>query len=71
MSFSEAATAFGDALSITIPDPGHSVGEARFILMGLSFRGRLVVVAHADKGDSLRIINARLATRAERRFYEH
>ena len=70
VSFSEAATAFGDALSITIPDPEHSVGEAGFILVGLSYRDRLVVVAHADTGDSLRIINARLATKAERPFYE-
>lgn len=68
--FSEAATAFGDPLSITIPDPEHSVGEARFILVGLSYLGRLVVVAHAETNDSIRIISARLATKAERRTYE-
>jgi uncharacterized protein len=68
--FSEAATAFGDPLSITIPDPAHSIGEARFILVGLSYLGRLVVVAHAETGDSIRIISARLATNAERRSYE-
>ena len=68
--FSEAATAFGDPLSITIPDPEHSEGEARFILVGLSYLGRLVVVAHAENEDSIRIISARLATRAERRSYE-
>lgn len=70
MSFSEAATAFGDPLSITIPDPEHSIGEARFVLLGLSYLGRLLVVAHADAGDSLRIISARLATRAEQKYYE-
>ena len=70
VAFSEATTAFGDPLSITIPDPEHSFGEARFILMGLSYQGRLVVVAHADADDSIRIISARLATRAERKFYE-
>ena len=70
VTFSEAVTAFGDPLSITIPDPEHSFGEARFILMGLSYRGRLVVVAHTDADDSIRIISARLATRAERKFYE-
>jgi uncharacterized DUF497 family protein len=70
VTFSEAASAFGDPLSITIPDPGHSVGEARFILMGLSYQGRLVVVAHSEVQDSIRIISARMATRAERRFYE-
>ena len=68
--FSEAATAFGDPLSITIPDPAHSIGEARFILVGLSYLGRLVVVGHAETGDSIRIISARLATNAERRSYE-
>lgn len=68
--FSEAATAFGDPLSITVPDPAHSVGEARFILVGLSYLGRLVVVAHAETNDSIRIISARLATKAERRTYE-
>jgi len=55
--FSEAATAFGDPLSITIPDPAHSVGEARFILVGLSYLGRLVVVAHAETDDSTRLIH--------------
>ena len=46
VTFAEAATAFGDPLSITIPDPDHSFGEARFILLGVSFQGRLVVVVH-------------------------
>jgi len=68
--FSEAATACGDPLSITIPDPERSVGEARFVLVGLSYLGRLVVVAHAETEDSIRIISARLATKAERRSYE-
>ena len=70
VSFPEAATAFGDPLSLTIPDPEHSLGEARFLLLGLSYKGRLIVVAHSERGGSLRIINARLASKAERRFYE-
>tara|TARA_R110002096_G_scaffold55078_1_gene141791 strand:+ start:221 stop:499 length:279 start_codon:yes stop_codon:yes gene_type:complete len=70
VAFSEAATAFGDPLSVTIPDAGHSEGEARYILLGLTYRGRLVVAAHAESADSIRIISARLATNAERRFYE-
>jgi hypothetical protein len=70
VSFSEAATAFGDPLSITIPDPDHSVGEARFILVGLTYLGRLVVVAHVEDHDTVRIISARPATSAERRSYE-
>ena len=69
-TFAEAATAFGDPLSITIPDPDHSIGEARFILLGVSFQGRLVVVVHTEAHDSIRIIRARLATRAERKSYE-
>ena len=70
VAFSEAATAFGDALSLTIPDPAHSSGEARFILIGLTYLGRLVVVAHVESDDSIRIISARSATKAERRIYE-
>lgn len=70
VSFAEAATAFGDPLSITIPDPSHSEGEARFILLGLSFRNRLVVVAHVENEDAIRIISARTASNAERRSYE-
>ena len=70
VSFAEAATAFADPLSVTISDPEHSVGEARFALLGLSYLGRLVVVAHAETDDSIRLISARLATKAERRSYE-
>ena len=70
VSFPEAATAFGDPLSITIADPDHSVGELRFLLVGLSSRHRLVVVAHTEQGDEIRIINARPATRRERYAYQ-
>jgi uncharacterized DUF497 family protein len=69
VSFEEAATAFGDRLSLTIADPDHSEGEQRFLLVGESYQGRLVVVAHTDRGDSVRLISARLATRRERRAY--
>jgi uncharacterized protein len=70
VGFLEAATAFADPLSITIPDPDHSIGEARFILIGQSDRRRLVVVAHVERGELIRIISARLATRRERKTYE-
>jgi uncharacterized protein len=70
VGFPEAATAFADPLSITIPDPDHSVGEARYILIGQSDRRRLVVVAHVERGDLIRIISARLAGRHERNTYE-
>ena len=70
VGFPEAATAFADPLSLTIPDPDHSVGEERFILIGQSVRRRLVVVAHVERGDLIRIISARLATRRERKTYD-
>ncbi len=70
VSFEEAVTAFYDPLSRTIADPDHSDEEPRFILIGLSSHGRLLVVAHADLGDRIRIISARLATRRERWTYE-
>jgi uncharacterized protein len=70
ISFKEAATVFGNSLSITYADPDHSIDENRFITIGGSRKGRLLMVAHTDRGDSIRIINAREATRQERQFYE-
>ena len=70
VSFMEASTAFADPLSITIPDPDHSVGEERFVLIGLSDRQHLVVVAHVERSDLIRIISARPANRYERKTYE-
>ena len=70
VSFEEAATVFGDSLSLTIEDPGHSMEEERFITIGLSLRHRILVVVHTDRGDSVRIISARVATRRERKGYE-
>jgi uncharacterized DUF497 family protein len=70
VSFEEAVTAFGDLLSFTVPDPDHSADENRFLLLGLSDQNRLLVVAHVERGDDTRIINARLATRRERMKYE-
>jgi uncharacterized protein len=66
----EASTAFADPRSITIPDPDHSVGEERFVLIGLSDRQHLVVVAHVERSDLIRIISARPANRHERKTYE-
>jgi uncharacterized DUF497 family protein len=70
VSFDEAATVFFDTLSVTIPDPDHSIAERRFVTMGVSTMGRLVVVAHTERGNTLRIITARLASAAERKRYE-
>ena len=70
VTFEEAASAFADFLSITIPDPEHSVEESRFLLVGLTDQHRLVVVAHTERGDDIRLISARLATKRERLRYE-
>lgn len=70
VSFEEAATVFRDPLSQTGQDPDHSVGEERFVTFGLSTSGRLLVVAHTERGDTIRIVSARLATSGERTIYE-
>lgn len=70
VSFDEASTAFKDTLSLTIYDPLHSDKEDRFILIGNSYKNRLLVVVHTEKGDKLRIISARKATKNERNQYE-
>jgi hypothetical protein len=69
VSFEEASTTFADPQSITRFDPDHSEDEDRFVLLGASHAGRLLVVVHTDRGDSIRIISARLATKRERRDY--
>jgi hypothetical protein len=69
-SFQEAATVFGDPLSDTFDDPDHSSEERRFVIIGRSERGRILVVAHSDDGETVRIISARLPTQGERKFYE-
>jgi hypothetical protein len=70
VSFEEVVTAFYDPLSATFDDPDHSVGEYRYITIGLSSRDRLLVVAHTERGKILRIISARLATAHERKRHE-
>jgi uncharacterized DUF497 family protein len=67
---SEATTVFGDPLEITIPDPGHSEGEARYLSLGLSAGNRLLVVAYTEREGKTRIIHARVAAPKERRAYE-
>lgn len=70
VGFDEATTVFGDALSVSGRDLEHSVGETRFVTLGLSSRGRVLVVCHTDRGSVIRIITARTATRKEKRIYE-
>ena len=70
VSFDEAASVFFDSLSATGDDPDHSLDERRFVTFGTSSYGRLLVVAHLQNDDVIRIITARYATRAERKLYE-
>ena len=70
VSFEEAATVFLDPLAITFPDPDHSDDEEREITIGLSTKHRAVFVSHCPRGDRTRIIDARKATRKERKKYE-
>ena len=70
VSFHEAATIFADGFSTTVPDPDHSIDERRYITVGWSSKRRLLMVAHADHGDLIRIVSARKLTRTERTAYE-
>ena len=70
VSFEEATTAFGDPLAVLLPDPDHSQGEERFLVLGMSSRRRVLVVSHAERRPRTRLISARLATRHERGQYE-
>ena len=69
MAFREGATVLQDPLGITVFDPGHSEEEDRFITVGTSERGRLLIVAHTERGERIRIISARELTRSEREDY--
>ena len=70
VSFTEAATVFGDTLGTTVSDPDHSGEEHRYITVGSSNRSRILMVAHAERRERIRIISARRLTRNERRVYE-
>ena len=70
VSFVEAASVFHDRLSITVYDPDHSEREDRRITIGMSAKNRLLMVAHTDREERIRIISARTLTAAERREYE-
>ena len=70
VSFEEAASVFGDPLALTFADPDHSIREARFVTIGQSHRDLLLVVAHVERGQAIRIISARKTTKHERTIYE-
>jgi len=70
VSFDEASSVFYDPLAVTGADSDHSEEEERNVTFGMSSLGRLLVVAHAERNDAIRIISARVATQHERRIYE-
>jgi uncharacterized protein len=70
VSFEEASTIFDDPLFITFLDTDHSVNEERYITIGLSRRARLLMVAHAERNNRVRIISARKATKNEEKYYQ-
>ena len=70
VDFHDAATVFTDPLSTTFPSEDHSENEARFLTIGEAAKGELLVVAHTEEDEIIRIISARRTTAQERRFYE-
>ncbi len=70
VSFDEAATVFTDPFPITIPDPDHSVVEQRYVDIGASDMGHVLVVVYTERGANIRIISCRKATSSERKLYE-
>lgn len=70
VSFAEASTVFLDPLAATVPDERFAVDEFRFRTVGYTLTNRLVIVAHTDRGDRIRMISARDVTARERRQYE-
>ncbi len=71
VSFEEAKTVFNDPFAITIEDPDHSDEEERYIDIGFSSKGRLVVVWYTERNENIRIIGCRKATKKERKSYEN
>jgi uncharacterized DUF497 family protein len=70
VSFEEGATIFNDPLILTMFDPDHSEDEERYISLGISVQGRLLVVVHTDRSARIRLISCRKATNVERKAYE-
>ena len=70
VSFEEAKTVFDDPLYVDFCDPDHSEDEERYLIVGQSSRGRLLIVSYTEREDSIRLISAREVTRTEREAYE-
>ena len=69
ITFEAATTVFSDPLALTYYDADHSADEDRYLTIGFSSSGTMVVVSHTERGDSTRLISARSATSSERRAY--
>ena len=70
VSFTEGATVFNDEFIATLPDPAHSQVEERYIAIGMSVKGHVLIVSFTERGERTRLISCRKATPAERRQYE-
>ncbi len=70
VTFKEAETVFDDPLYVDFYDPNHSDAEDRYLIVGESNQGRLLIVSYTERRDSIRIISTRQVTRAEREAYE-
>ena len=70
VSFEEAKTVFNDPFAMTIDDPDHSNDEVRFLDIGLSYNGKVLVVWYTERNENIRIIGCRKATKTERVIYE-
>lgn len=70
VSFAEASSVFGDPLAVTFDDPKHSDLEDRFLTIGMSVTGRILIVSHTYREAATRLISARVASRGERKGYE-
>lgn len=70
VTFEEATEVFADDYSSTVPDPDHSAEEERSLILGVTRTGKSLIVSFTDRGDRIRIINARSMTPSERRAYE-
>ncbi|MBU2444121.1 MAG: BrnT family toxin [Bacteroidetes bacterium] len=70
VSFEEAQSVFDDPLAGIIDDPAHSLGENRFLIVGMSKNFRLLVISFTERGESIRIISCRKSTTKERKSYE-
>ena len=70
ISFEEGKTIFDDPFLLTFPDLEHSEIEERYINIGTSAKGRILILIHTERGENIRIINCRKATSTERKAYE-